>query len=152
LGNLFILIAKERFEDFRQRFLSWPVQRPAPVERPPAPSLPDALPPNCGAIKRPVPSVARLIRLLPVERRGAPSTVPSAPSGKASGRDKGLSQQQLADLVGTSHSQISGIESGRHRTNLDTLTLIGHALDRRIVLGFESATPSGRAKRELVAF
>jgi ribosome-binding protein aMBF1 (putative translation factor) len=71
---------------------------------------------------------------------------------EASGRDKGLSQQQLADLVGTSHSQISGIESGRHRTNLDTLTLIGHALDRRIVLGFESATPSGRAKRELVAF
>jgi ribosome-binding protein aMBF1 (putative translation factor) len=66
--------------------------------------------------------------------------------------DKGLSQQQLADLVGTSYSQISRIESGRHRTNLDTLTRIAHALDRRIVLGFESTTPSGRAKRELVAF
>lgn len=66
--------------------------------------------------------------------------------------DKGLSQQQLADLVGTSHSQISRIESGRHRTNLDTLTRIAHALDRRMVLGFESTTPSGRAKRELVAF
>jgi transcriptional regulator with XRE-family HTH domain len=66
--------------------------------------------------------------------------------------DKGLSQQQLADLVGTSYSQISRIESGRHRTNLDTLTRIAPALDRRIVLGFESTTPSGRAKRELVAF
>jgi transcriptional regulator with XRE-family HTH domain len=66
--------------------------------------------------------------------------------------DKGLSQQQLADLVGTSHSQISRIESGRHRTNLDSLTRIAHALDLRMVLGFESTTPSGRAKRELVTF
>ena len=66
--------------------------------------------------------------------------------------DKGLSQQQLADLVGTSYSQYPRIESGRHRTNLDTLTRIAHALDRRIVLGFERTTPSGRAKRDLVAF
>lgn len=66
--------------------------------------------------------------------------------------DKGLSQQQLADLVGTSYSQISRIESGRHRTNLDTLSRIAHALDLRMVLGFESTTPSGRAKRDLVAF
>src|SRR3954453_7229120 len=33
--------------------------------------------------------------------------------------DKGLSQEQLAELVGTSHSQISRIESGRDRTKLD---------------------------------
>lgn len=66
--------------------------------------------------------------------------------------DKGLSQEKLADLVGTSHSQISRIESGRHRTNLDTLSRIAHALDMRMVLGFESTTPSGRAKRDLVAF
>ena len=66
--------------------------------------------------------------------------------------DKGLSQQELADLVGTSNSQISRIESGRHRTNLDTLTRIAHALDLRLVLGFEAASPSGRPKRELVAF
>ena len=66
--------------------------------------------------------------------------------------DKGLSQQDLADLVGTSHSQISRIESGRHRTNLDTLTRIAHALDLRLVLGFEAASPSGKPKRELVAF
>ncbi len=66
--------------------------------------------------------------------------------------DRGLSQEQLAGLVGTSNSQISRIESGRHRTNLDTLSRIAHALDLRMVLGFESTTPSGRAKRDLVAF
>jgi ribosome-binding protein aMBF1 (putative translation factor) len=66
--------------------------------------------------------------------------------------DKGLSQQELADLVGTSNSQISRIESGRHRTNLDTLTRIAHALDLRLVLGFEATSASGRPKRELVAF
>ena len=66
--------------------------------------------------------------------------------------DKGLSQQELADLVGTSNSQISRIESGRHRTNLDTLTRIAHALDLRLVLGFEAVSPSGRPKRDLVAF
>jgi ribosome-binding protein aMBF1 (putative translation factor) len=66
--------------------------------------------------------------------------------------DKGLTQEQLADLVGTSNSQISRIESGRHRTNLDTLSRIAHALDLRIVLGFESTTSDGRVKRDLVAF
>jgi len=66
--------------------------------------------------------------------------------------DKGLSQEKLAELVGTSNSQISRIESGRHRTNLDTLSRIAHALDLRMVLGFESTTPGGRAKRDLVAF
>lgn len=66
--------------------------------------------------------------------------------------DEGLSQEKLAELVGTSHSQISRIESGRHRTNVDTLSRIAHALDRRLVLGFESRTSSGRAKRDLVAF
>ena len=65
--------------------------------------------------------------------------------------DKGLTQEQLAELVGTSHSQISRIESGRHRTNLDTLLRIAGALDCKMVLGFESTTPGGRAKRDLVA-
>jgi ribosome-binding protein aMBF1 (putative translation factor) len=66
--------------------------------------------------------------------------------------DKGLSQQELADLVGTSNSQISRIESGRHRSNLDTLTRIAHALDLRLVLGFETTSASGKPKRDLVAF
>jgi ribosome-binding protein aMBF1 (putative translation factor) len=66
--------------------------------------------------------------------------------------DKGLSQEQLAELVGTSHSQISRIESGRHRTNLDTLARIAHALDMRMVVGFETTTAGGHTKRDLVAF
>ena len=66
--------------------------------------------------------------------------------------DRGLSQENLAELVGTSHSQISRIESGRHRTNLETLSRIAHALGLRMVIGFESMTSSGRAKRDLVAF
>jgi len=66
--------------------------------------------------------------------------------------DRGLSQQQLADLVGTSNSQISRIESGRHRANLDTLTRVAHALELRLVVGFESTSPGGKPKRDLVAF
>lgn len=64
--------------------------------------------------------------------------------------DKGLSQQELADLVGTSNSQISRIESGRHRTNFDTLLRIARALDVKVVVGFESVSKNGRARRDLV--
>ncbi|MGH9179299.1 MAG: helix-turn-helix transcriptional regulator [Acidimicrobiales bacterium] len=66
--------------------------------------------------------------------------------------EKELTQERLAELVGTSHSQISRIESGRHRTNLDTLCRIAHALGLRLVLGFERTTSTGRARRDLVAF
>jgi len=65
--------------------------------------------------------------------------------------DKGLSQQQLAEMVRTSHSQISRIESGRHRTNLATLQRIAEALDLTVVIGFESRSAGGRTKRDLVA-
>ena len=64
--------------------------------------------------------------------------------------DKGLSQQELADLVGTSNSQISRIESGRHRTNFDTLLRIARALDVKVIVGFESVSKKGRARRDLV--
>ena len=65
--------------------------------------------------------------------------------------DKGLSQQELAEVVGTSHSQISRIESGRHRTNLGTLQRLAKALDLTVVIGFESRDTHGRANRDLVA-
>lgn len=65
--------------------------------------------------------------------------------------DAGLSQQELADRVGTSHSQISRIESGRHRTNLETLQRIAAALDRTLVVGFQSTDHRGRTSRDLVA-
>ena len=61
----------------------------------------------------------------------------------------GLSQKQLAERVGTSHSAISRLESGRHRTSVATLVRVAEGLDLRLVVGFESGTPD-RPVRELV--
>lgn len=61
----------------------------------------------------------------------------------------GLSQKELAERVGTSHSAISRIESGRHRTSVATLKRLAEALDLRLVVGFESG-PEERPTRELV--
>src|SRR5690242_21208972 len=50
----------------------------------------------------------------------------------------GLTQQQLAERMGTSHSAISRIESGQHRTSVATLERLARALDLRFLVGFES--------------
>ena len=50
----------------------------------------------------------------------------------------GISQKELARRVGTSHSAISRLESGRHKASLDTLQRVATALGLRLVLGFES--------------
>ena len=65
--------------------------------------------------------------------------------------DHGLSQQELAQRVGTSYSQISRIENGRQRTSLETLLRIAHALDLKMVVGFEETTGAAAGHRELVA-
>jgi len=65
--------------------------------------------------------------------------------------DHGLTQQELADRVGTSYSQISRIESGRYKTSLDSLLRIAHALDLRMIIGFESTSSNGQIQRQLVA-
>lgn len=62
----------------------------------------------------------------------------------------GLTQQQLARLVGTSHSAISRIESGQHKTSVETLRRIAKALDARLVVGFQSG-PAERPEQDLVA-
>ena len=62
----------------------------------------------------------------------------------------GLSQQELARRIGTSHSAISRIESGRHKTSVYTLQRIAKALGLRLVLGFESGPPE-HPVRELVS-
>ena len=62
----------------------------------------------------------------------------------------GISQAELARRVGTSHSAISRIESGRHRTSVETLQRLAHALGLRLVLGFESG-PRDRPKREVIS-
>jgi transcriptional regulator with XRE-family HTH domain len=62
----------------------------------------------------------------------------------------GLTQQELAERMGTSHSAISRIESGRHKTSVETLQRVAKALGLRLVLGFESG-PTQRPVRELVS-
>lgn len=49
----------------------------------------------------------------------------------------GLTQQELADRMGTTKSVISRIESGQHCTSTDTLRRLAEALDGHAVIGFE---------------
>ncbi len=62
----------------------------------------------------------------------------------------GISQQELARRVGTSHSAISRLESGRHKTSVETLQRVAEALGVRLVLGFESG-PRNSPTRDLVS-
>jgi ribosome-binding protein aMBF1 (putative translation factor) len=62
----------------------------------------------------------------------------------------GLTQQQLAERVGTSHSVISRIESGQHPTSVTTLQRLAAAFETHLVVGF-SDEPDAIADRELVA-
>jgi ribosome-binding protein aMBF1 (putative translation factor) len=59
----------------------------------------------------------------------------------------GLTQEQLADRMGTSESAISRLERGQHRPSVETLERLGQAFGERLVLGFED--PSG--SREIAA-
>jgi ribosome-binding protein aMBF1 (putative translation factor) len=48
----------------------------------------------------------------------------------------GLTQQELALRIGTSHSVISRIESGRYPTSVTTLRRLANAFGTRLVIGF----------------
>lgn len=61
----------------------------------------------------------------------------------------GLSQQDLAERMGTTASVISRIESGQHRTSTETLRRLAEALEGHAVLGFEFGT-TRRPQQELV--
>lgn len=63
--------------------------------------------------------------------------------------DLGLSQQELAERVGTTASAISRLESGHHRINLDTLQRVAEGLEMRAVVGFELGSEH-EARHELV--
>jgi ribosome-binding protein aMBF1 (putative translation factor) len=63
--------------------------------------------------------------------------------------DLGLTQEQLAERMGTSHSAISRIESGQHSTSVRTLQRLAVALEMRFVMGFEHG-PAESPHRELV--
>src|SRR5687767_96055 len=62
----------------------------------------------------------------------------------------GISQQELARRVGTSHSAISRLESGRHKTSVETLQRVAKALEVRFVIGFETGSRNAPT-RELVS-
>lgn len=49
----------------------------------------------------------------------------------------GLTQQELADRMGTAKSVISRIESGQHRSGTETLRRLAEALGGHAVIGFE---------------
>jgi ribosome-binding protein aMBF1 (putative translation factor) len=61
-----------------------------------------------------------------------------------------LTQQELADRVGTSHSVISRIESGQHPTSVTTLRRLAAAFETHLVVGF-SDKPEEMVDQELVA-
>jgi ribosome-binding protein aMBF1 (putative translation factor) len=61
-----------------------------------------------------------------------------------------LTQQELAERVGTSHSVISRIESGQHPTSVTTLRRLAEAFQTHLVVGF-SDEPEAMAEHELVA-
>lgn len=60
-----------------------------------------------------------------------------------------LTQEELAERMGTSHSAISRIESGQHGTSVQTLQRLAAALEMRFVMGFEHG-PAEKPVRELV--
>jgi ribosome-binding protein aMBF1 (putative translation factor) len=64
--------------------------------------------------------------------------------------DAGMTQLELAERMGTSHSAVSRIESGWHTAKPETLSRLAEALDMRFVMGFESGAAEN-PKRELVA-
>lgn len=61
-----------------------------------------------------------------------------------------LSQKELAERMGTSHSAISRIEGGQHSTSVETLRRLAAALETHLVVGFSDAEPEEDAERELV--
>lgn len=51
--------------------------------------------------------------------------------------NKGWTQRELAEIVGTSHSAISRLESGNHPVSVRTLMRVAEALGMRVRIGFE---------------
>jgi ribosome-binding protein aMBF1 (putative translation factor) len=52
-----------------------------------------------------------------------------------------ISQKELAHRVGTSHSAISRLESGRHKTSVETLQRVAEALRRPLCARVREGTP-----------
>lgn len=59
----------------------------------------------------------------------------------------GLTQQELAERMGTSHSVISRLESGQHRFSFATMRKLAQALETHLVYGFQDEAPNGQTRR-----
>jgi DNA-binding XRE family transcriptional regulator len=57
----------------------------------------------------------------------------------------GLTQEELARRIGTSHSAISRLESGQHRSSVETLRRVANALNLRLKITFEPLPDSRTA-------
>ncbi len=62
----------------------------------------------------------------------------------------GLTQEQVADAAGTSHTAISRLEHGTHMPQLTTLRRIAGVLDEELLLCFQR-TEDGELEREFAA-
>ncbi len=63
-----------------------------------------------------------------------------------------LTQKQLAERIGTSHSVISRIESGQHSTSVTTLQRLAKALDLKLIIDFEEGEqPENKKQRKVAA-
>jgi DNA-binding XRE family transcriptional regulator len=63
-----------------------------------------------------------------------------------------LTQEQLAEMMGTSAPAISRLESGTHVPSLTTLSRLAEAAGERLVIGFErTKSVSHKGERTLVA-
>lgn len=60
---------------------------------------------------------------------------------------RGLSQAQLAELVGTTQSAVARLESGGRPPRIDTLLRIANALDCELDVQLRPRTESGRGGR-----
>lgn len=65
--------------------------------------------------------------------------------------ENNLTQKELADKIGTSHSAISRLESGQAVITFKTMKRIAEALGGRLVVGFELESDKKKPVRELVA-
>ncbi|QNS06009.1 helix-turn-helix domain-containing protein [Streptomyces xanthii] len=63
-------------------------------------------------------------------------------------QERGLSQTELAQLIGTGQAAISRIENGRDVPTLPLLTRIATALECRVSIAFESVEDTAVHSRE----
>lgn len=60
-----------------------------------------------------------------------------------------LTQQQVAERAGTSHSFISKLERGDHIPKIQVLENILSVLDEQLLIGIERQVPDGEPEREI---